>query len=141
MEPVAADHADSLKITPDVREEKVAVEVRGVRDGVPVTATAYDGKRRVATVGGRTGAALDLPVPDPHLWSAGDPHLYRLEVRVGSDRVGSYFGMRSIAVEKVNGTPRTVLNGEPVFLMATLDQDSGPTDCTPHPPTRPSRTT
>ncbi|MFJ2497351.1 PA14 domain-containing protein [Streptomyces sp. NPDC087539] len=126
MEPVAADHADSLKITPDVREEKVAVEVRGVRDGVPVTATAYDGKRRVATVGGRTGAALDLPVPDPHLWSAGDPHLYRLEVRVGSDRVGSYFGMRSIAVEKVNGTPRTVLNGEPVFLMATLDQGFWP---------------
>lgn len=65
-------------------------------------------------------------MPDPHLWSAADPHLYRLEVRVGSDRVGSYFGMRSIAVEKVNGTPRTVLNGEPVFLMATLDQGFWP---------------
>ncbi|RPK65729.1 beta-D-galactosidase [Streptomyces sp. ADI95-17] len=34
--------------------------------------------------------------------------------------------MRSIAVEKVNGTPRTVLNGEPVFLMATLDQGFWP---------------
>ncbi|WP_326815512.1 PA14 domain-containing protein [Streptomyces sp. NBC_01763] len=126
MEPVAADHADSLKLTPDVQGEKVAVEVRGVRDGVPVTATVYDGKRKVGTATGRTGSALDVRVPDPHLWSANDPHLYRLKVSVGSDRVGSYFGMRSIAVEKVNGTPRTVLNGKPVFMMATLDQGFWP---------------
>ncbi|MGW9132535.1 PA14 domain-containing protein [Streptomyces sp. NPDC055681] len=126
MEPVAADHADSLKLTPDVQGEKVAVEVRGVRDGVPVTATVYDGKRKVGTATGRTGSTLDVRVPDPHLWSANDPHLYRLKVSVGSDRVGSYFGMRSIAVEKVNGTPRTVLNGKPVFMMATLDQGFWP---------------
>ncbi|MFF0286936.1 PA14 domain-containing protein [Streptomyces sp. NPDC005262] len=126
MEPVAADHVDSLKLTPDVKGEKVAVEVHGVRDGVPVTATAYDGKREVGTVTGRTGSTLDLRVPNPHLWSANDPHLYQLKVFVGSDRVGSYFGMRSIAVEKVNGTPRTVLNGKPVFLMATLDQGFWP---------------
>ncbi|MFD4942606.1 PA14 domain-containing protein, partial [Streptomyces sp. NPDC058409] len=126
MEPVAADHVDSLKLTPDVKGEKVAVEVQGVRDGVPVTATAYDGKRKVGTVTGRTGSALDLRVPHPRLWSANDPHLYRLKVSVGSDRVGSYFGMRSIAVEKVNGTPRTVLNGKPVFMMATLDQGFWP---------------
>lgn len=126
MEPVAADHADSLKLTPDVASESVAVEVRGVRDGVPVTATAYDGRRKVGTVTGRTGSALKVPVPDPHLWSADDPHLYQLKVTVGSDRVGSYFGMRSVAVEKVNGTPRTMLNGKPVFMMATLDQGFWP---------------
>lgn len=126
MEPVATDHADSLKLTPDVQGEKVAVEVHGVRDGVPVTATVYDGKRKVGTATGRTGSALDVRVPDPHLWSANDPHLYQLKATVGSDRVGSYFGMRSIAVEKVNGTPRTVLNGKPVFLMATLDQGFWP---------------
>ena len=34
--------------------------------------------------------------------------------------------MRSIAVEKVDGTPRTVLNGKPVFMMATLDQGFWP---------------
>ncbi|MFC6063834.1 glycoside hydrolase family 2 [Streptomyces ochraceiscleroticus] len=126
MEPVAADHADSLKITPKVADGTVAVEPRGVRDGVPVTATAYDGKRRVATVSGRTGEPLTLKIKDPHLWSPDDPFLYGLKVSVGSDRVGSYFGMRSIAVEKIGGTPRTVLNGKPVFLMATLDQGFWP---------------
>ncbi|WP_328432479.1 PA14 domain-containing protein [Streptomyces sp. NBC_00453] len=126
MEPVATDHVDSLKLTPDVAGSRLTVEARGVRDGVPITATAYDGKRKVATVRGRTGAPLTLTIHDPHLWSPDDPFLYDLKVTVGADRVGSYFGMRSIAVEKVNGVPRTVLNGKPVFMMATLDQGFWP---------------
>lgn len=55
MEPVAADHADSLKITPDAAAGTATVEARGVRDGVPFTATAYAGKEKVATATGRTG--------------------------------------------------------------------------------------
>ncbi|MGW1723345.1 PA14 domain-containing protein [Streptomyces sp. NPDC002306] len=126
MEPVAADHVDTLKLTPDVDAGTVTIEPRGVRDGLPVTATAYAGKRRVGTVTGRSGGALTLRIPNAHLWSPDDPFLYDLKVSVGGDRVGSYFGMRSIAVEKVNGVPRTVLNGEPVFMMATLDQGFWP---------------
>ncbi|MCX4579919.1 PA14 domain-containing protein [Streptomyces sp. NBC_01571] len=126
MEPVATDHVDSLKLTPDVKSSRLTVEPQGVRDGVPVTATAYAGHRRVATLAGRTGQPLTLKISDPHLWSPDDPFLYDLKVTVGADRVGSYFGMRSIAVEQVNGTPRTVLNGKPVFMMATLDQGFWP---------------
>lgn len=126
MEPVAPDHVDSLELTPDVSHNRLTVEAQGVRAGVPITATAYDGKRKVATARGRTGGPLTLTIGDPHLWSPDDPYLYGLKVTVGADRVGSYFGMRSIAVENVNGTPRTVLNGEPVFMMATLDQGFWP---------------
>lgn len=126
MEPVAPDHVDSLKLTPDVSHNRLTVEAQGVRAGVPITAAAYDGKRKVATARGRTGEPLTLTIEDPHLWSPDDPFLYGLKVTVGADRVGSYFGMRSIAVENVNGTPRTVLNGEPVFMMATLDQGFWP---------------
>ncbi|MFJ6836168.1 PA14 domain-containing protein [Streptomyces sp. NPDC091209] len=126
MEPVAAAHADSLKLTPDVKNSRLTVEPRGIRNGVPVTATAYAGHRKIATVRGRTGRPLVLKITDPHLWSPDDPFLYDLKVTVGADRVGSYFGMRSIAVEQVNGTPRTVLNGKPVFMMATLDQGFWP---------------
>ncbi|MFB7992744.1 PA14 domain-containing protein [Streptomyces sp. NPDC056002] len=126
MEPVAADHAADLKITPDVKAGTATVEAKGVRDGVPVTATAYDGKRRVATASGVTGGPLTLKIDKAHLWSPDDPFLYDLKVNVGKDSVGSYFGMRSISVEKVNGTPRTLLNGKPVFMMATLDQGFWP---------------
>ncbi|MEU0744236.1 PA14 domain-containing protein [Streptomyces sp. NPDC006134] len=126
LEPVARDHVDSLKLTPDVAAGTLTVEPRGVRDGVPVTATAYAGTREVARATGRTGRPLTLTIDDPRLWSPDDPFLYDLKVTVGADRVGSYFGMRSVAVEKVNGVPRTLLNGEPVFLMATLDQGFWP---------------
>jgi hypothetical protein len=126
MEPVARDHVDSLKLTPEVSANRLTVEAQGVRDGVPITATAYDGKRKVATARGRTGGPLTLTIENPRLWSPDDPFLYGLKVTVGADRVGSYFGMRSIAVENVDGTPRTVLNGKPVFMMATLDQGFWP---------------
>ncbi|MFE0510185.1 PA14 domain-containing protein [Streptomyces sp. NPDC058964] len=126
MEPVTPDHVDTLKLTPDVAAGTLTIEPRGVRDGLPVTATAYDGKRRVRTVTGRSGKALTLRIPKAHLWSPDDPFLYGLEVGVGGDRVGSYFGMRSVEVEKVNGVPRTMLNGSPVFMMATLDQGFWP---------------
>jgi hypothetical protein len=126
MEPVAPDHVDSLKLTPDVDGGRLTVEPKGVRDGLPVTATAYEGGRKVATVTGRTGQPLTLRIAHPRLWSPDDPFLYDLRVSVGRDRVGSYFGMRSISVEKVEGTPRTVLNGKPVFMMATLDQGFWP---------------
>ncbi|GGQ92544.1 PA14 domain-containing protein [Streptomyces flaveolus] len=126
MEPVARDHVDSLKLTPDVGAGTLTVEPEGVRDGVRISATAYAGHRKVATVSGRTGEPLTLRIRDPRLWSPDDPFLYDLKVTVGTDRVRSYFGMRSVAVEKVNGVPRTLLNGEPVFMMATLDQGFWP---------------
>ncbi|MEU9877924.1 PA14 domain-containing protein [Streptomyces phaeochromogenes] len=126
MEPVATDHVDSLKLTPDAGAGTLTVEPQGVRPGLAVTATAYDGQRKVATVSGRTGSPLTLKIKNPRLWSPDDPFLYDLKVSVGSDRVNSYFGLRSITVENVNGTPRTVLNGKPVFMMATLDQGFWP---------------
>ncbi|MEU0335394.1 PA14 domain-containing protein [Streptomyces sp. NPDC006193] len=126
MEPVAADHVDTLRLVPDVAKGTVTVEPQGVRAGLPVRATAYAGHRVVATAAGRSGAPLTLKIRNPRLWSPDDPFLYDLKVSVGGDRVGSYFGMRSIAVQKVNGVPRTVLNGEPVFMMATLDQGFWP---------------
>nr|BFD81377.1 glycoside hydrolase family 2 [Streptomyces sp. Xyl84] len=126
MEPVAPDHVDSLELTPDVPHGRLTVRAEGVRDGVPVTATAYAGRHKVATAHGRTGSPLTLTIHDPRLWSPDDPFLYDLKVRVGADEVGSYFGMRSIAVEQVDGVPRTVLNGKPVFMMATLDQGFWP---------------
>jgi PA14 domain/Glycosyl hydrolases family 2, sugar binding domain/Glycosyl hydrolases family 2, TIM barrel domain/Glycosyl hydrolases family 2 len=126
MEPVAADHTDSLKLTPDVDKGTLTVEPQGVRAGVKVTATAYAGKKRVATVTGRTGTALTLKIKKARLWSPDDPYLYTLKVKAGTDRVGSYFGMRSVSVRKIDGTPRTVLNGKPVFMMATLDQGFWP---------------
>jgi hypothetical protein len=42
------------------------------------------------------------------------------------DRVGSYFGERTVSVGKVNGISKILLNGRPTFVDATLDQGFWP---------------
>ncbi|MGY1434708.1 PA14 domain-containing protein [Streptomyces reniochalinae] len=130
MEPVAADHTTDVHTTPDLSGEQVSVTARGVRDGVPVTAVVRDGRKEVGRATGSGTEPFEVPVPEPHLWSPDDPHLYTLTVRVGEgrsvDTVDSYFGMREISVETVDGERRMVLNGKPVFSMATLDQGFWP---------------
>ncbi|MGW3018911.1 LamG-like jellyroll fold domain-containing protein [Streptomyces longwoodensis] len=134
MEPVPEASVDSLVLTPDLTDNSLAVTVRPTAttpSSAKVTVTAYAGKRRVASVTGRAGAALRLPVAKPHLWSPDDPYLYDLKVtldggRAGKDRVGSYFGMRSIKVAPVGGVNKILLNGKPTFVMSTLDQGFWP---------------
>ena len=133
MEPVDAAAVDNLVTTPDVADSSLTVRVEsaGAAAGASVVATAYDRQgRRAGSVTGAPGTDLRLPVRDPHLWSPDDPYLYDLDVKLTSggttDAVKSYFGMRTIEVRTVGGFPKLVLNGEPVFSQATLDQGFWP---------------
>jgi hypothetical protein len=94
----------------------------------------------VASAEGSSTATLTVSVPNARLWSPQDPYLYGLTVRLMSgeepvDAVGSYFGMRSISVGSVGGVARVELNGQPTFMLGTLDQgywpDGGYTAPTP----------
>ncbi|MEU6343141.1 LamG-like jellyroll fold domain-containing protein [Streptomyces sp. NPDC046977] len=134
MEPVPEAAVGSLVLTPNLADSSLAVTVRpgaGTSPGAQVTATAYtrDG-RKAGSVTGTAGTALRLPIAHARLWSPDDPYLYDLDVTLtdgrSKDRVGSYFGMRSIEVAPAGGTNRIKLNGKPVFVLATLDQGFWP---------------
>ena len=58
----------------------------------------------------------------PELWSPEDPHLYRFTLTAGEDRVESYFALRTLSTETVDGLPRLCLNGKPYFFHGLLDQ-------------------
>ncbi|CAG7646639.1 PA14 domain-containing protein [Actinacidiphila bryophytorum] len=133
LEPVPEASIDSLVLTPDLADESLAVTVRpaaGTPASARVTATAYAGRTPVGTVTGTAGTKLRLKVPHPELWSPDHPYLYDLKVTLSSgrshDEVGSYFGMRSIAVADVGGVNKIELNGRPTFVLATLDQGFWP---------------
>jgi hypothetical protein len=74
-----------------------------------------------------------LAVEEPRAWSPDSPNLYRLELmleRGGTviDRHGESFGFRTVEIRD----GRLMLNGEPLYLRAALDQDYYPdTICTP----------
>lgn len=126
LEPVPATYVNGLVITPDVDAGmvRVRIEARGVAGAPSARIAVLDGQERVAERSGVAGAEIALPIPHVKLWSAGDPFLYGLQVRLeGGDAVTSYFGMRRIAVAADSaGINRLMLNGQPLFELGTLDQ-------------------
>src|SRR5690606_7596570 len=109
----------------------VTVESVGASSSAEVTAVAKDAAgKTVGTVSGTAGENLTLDIESPRLWSPDDPYLYDLSVTLtdgdSSDVAESYFGMRSIALAEVGGYQKLVLNGEPIFSLAMLDQGFWP---------------
>ncbi len=110
----AAGAVRGLRVTPDLtgvdleidsEAEEFAVAVP--QAGILLTTT----ERRVR---------IDLP--RPRLWTPGDPFLYDLTVSTGTDRVESYFALRTVSTAEIGGHTHLLLNGEPVFLHGVLDQ-------------------
>ncbi len=137
MEPAATAHIDRLDLTPDLATNTLRLTVQApTAAGTTVQATAYDGRTIVGTVTGTVGSEIAIPVRKPKLWSPDHPFLYGLDVSLVDtskrhhatrlDEVGSYFGMRSIGIGKVNGTTRILLNGKFTFELGTLDQGFWP---------------
>ncbi|HOD81796.1 MAG: Beta-glucuronidase [Planctomycetes bacterium ADurb.Bin126] len=133
LEPVAAGGIEGLKIVPDVDAGCVRVTVKALGQGdATAELQALDGEKSVATASGAAGSEIKLPIADARLWSPDSPFLYDLKVTLKQagkaiDSVGSYFGMRKIALGKDDkGVNRILLNGKFVFQVGPLDQGFWP---------------
>lgn len=138
LEAAGASYLEKVRIRPG-RDGLVRFEARVVRpkSGLQLRATISFQDRVVATASApadKDRIALAAVVPDPRLWSPDNPNLYDVTFEVGegsqADRVKSYFGFRSAAIE--NG--RFTLNGRPLYLKMILDQGYWP-ESTVTPPT------
>ncbi|MGW1885856.1 LamG-like jellyroll fold domain-containing protein [Streptomyces sp. NPDC001970] len=133
MEPVADASIDNVVTTPDIDTSSLAVTVESddASSKARVEAVARDARGKVVgRVSGPANSKLRLPVAEQYLWSPDDPYLYDLDVKLtdgrSTDTIDSYFGMRKIGIEKVGGFQKLVLNGKPIFSLATLDQGFWP---------------
>lgn len=132
LEPTAAAHITRLDMVPDLANKTLKVTVRGAgTSGHTARVTVSSGGATVGSATGAVGSTFTVPVPNPHLWTPEDPFLYdvRADLLSGAatvDSVGSYTGMRSVGVAKVDGVLRPVLNGKFVFQTGTLDQGYWP---------------
>jgi hypothetical protein len=134
LEAVPLSAIVDLEVVSDISSGAVHVTVEGdgVRGDDRVGIVVVDDGQVIASAGGTVGTPVDVPVPEPHLWSPSDPFLYDLQVtlyRDGEplDEVESYFGMRTISVGKDSeGVTRLLLNGSFVFQSGPLDQGYWP---------------
>ncbi|HEV2621758.1 MAG TPA: hypothetical protein VGU65_06690 [Frateuria sp.] len=132
LEPVPATSVAQLTFTPERSLDAFTVTsaLHGNADGAMLKVTAYADGKPVGEVSGPAGRPMHLAIADPHRWTPQDPFLYSFKVVLTRgdehDEVTSYAGLRTISVEKVGGRNRIVLNGKPIFLLATLDQGYWP---------------
>ncbi len=123
LEEVCQGYIESLKLTPDIDNDQVTVEINynGKADDEMAAVIMDKGEVKVAAklVGGKG----ILKMSDYELWSPENPYLYDIKIAAGNDRVESYFGMRKFSVGKDSqGTPRYMLNNKPYFFNGLLDQ-------------------
>lgn len=114
------DYIKSFKIYPDINQKNVTVEFALCgRENLECKAI-YDGnivgKASLNNVSDST--IIQIPLDEIHLWELGNGNIYDLEITFGSDKVKSYFGMRSIQLDDL----RFLLNGKSVFQRLVLDQ-------------------
>jgi len=139
LEVVPKTYIESLKITPNVDEGKVKVEVKvekGSKDYLIETSTLVNNQQiassRQTAQHNASFFAMTMAIPNGHLWSPDDPILYDLKVRLlykGKviDEVTSYFGMRKIETKKdIAGHDRIYVNNKYTFNLGVLDQGFWP---------------
>jgi len=132
LEPVPATSLAQLSFTParSLDAFDVTARLHGPDRGATLRVTAYADGKPVGEASGPADRPLRLAIAHPHLWSPRDPFLYTFKAVLDqgghSDRVTSYAGLRTIAIGKVDGRNRILLNGKPTFLLATLDQGYWP---------------
>lgn len=111
LEPVPERYIHSLSIRTEGNHAEI--QVKGADEGE----LFLEGKSTLF----RNGTA-GVIVDNPRYWSPEDPYLYNFEIRSGDDIVRSYFALRTLSTESVNGIPRLCLNGKPYYFHGLLDQ-------------------
>lgn len=128
MEPVSFYGIEQIHIVPDVDDSLFFVTGTFFRSapGMKVSVSLLDKGKIIRTVQSDVmqDVTLTLNIPEPHLWSPGDPFLYDLLLQVTDphgqvvDEVKSYAGLRKISWED----NRIYLNNKPLYLRFVLDQ-------------------
>lgn len=129
LEQVNAPYITDVHFTPSLN--CVEVSVRASESG-SVCMEVLEEDVLIGTYTFAAGSSQTVGFEAPRLWTPEQPFLYRVRLSLlhagrETDRVESYFGLRTFAVQPDEaGTPRFLLNGKPYFQKGLLDQGYWP---------------
>ncbi|PHH66029.1 hypothetical protein CDD81_554 [Ophiocordyceps australis] len=127
MEAVAPNYITKLDVSAGMDGTVTFKAHSSQGSATPLTFSVLDASGSVvAKKCGTSDTELTAVVKDPLLWTPDSPHLYNISVTMGSDKVASYTGFRTISSGRVEDVQRPLLNGRFVFMFGTLDQGYWP---------------
>lgn len=116
IESVCKNYISNLKITPSLNSVKI--ETAGGEDKKIIT--VFTPQEKITKE--YTGNSIEIEIENPILWSPENPYLYDFTLQSGDDTLKSYFALRTISIDKVNGKNYICLNGKPYYFHGLLDQ-------------------
>ncbi|MBQ5884380.1 MAG: glycoside hydrolase family 2, partial [Clostridia bacterium] len=123
LEEVSYDYITNIKLTPDIDNDELKVEVSYSSDLIPEIGVMIMDKDNIKAAAKLTDGKGTIKLSDYELWSPENPYLYDIKFAAGDDRVDSYFARRKFSTGKdADGTPRFMLNNKPYFFNGLLDQ-------------------
>ena len=126
IESVPNIYIKNVKITTTMTKVKIDVDTNAKEFTVKLpleefTITRYFSEKHVEI----DMTDIDLPNGEkfvPTLWTPENPKLYEIGIIAAFDRVDSYYALREVNIQNVDGIDRVCLNNEPVFFKGVLDQ-------------------
>ena len=115
LESVSKSYIKGLKI--DTQKDSAKISVFGADSG-SIAVKTPDGELRFPFENG----VAEIKLENPRSWSPEDPYLYHFTVETKTDKVESYFALRSLEIKEFDGIKRLCLNGKPYFFHGLLDQ-------------------
>ena len=113
------DYVENFRIYPDINGfVTVMAELCG--KGKLTCKALYNGKEvgQAAVKNAAGTCILQIKLDENHLWEPGKGRLYDLEITFGKDKIKSYFGLRSLRLDKM----KFLINEKSVFQRLVLDQ-------------------
>lgn len=117
MESVSEGYIKNFEITPSLDRISVNIESDSTDFDVEISF-----KGEPVFKGTFDDSYFKITIDNPKLWTPDEPNLYDICIKTKTDEIRSYFGLRTVSIEKVDGVSRILLNGKPFFFNGVLDQ-------------------
>lgn len=119
LENVPKTYIERLIMKPDLEKLHLEILCNETAECYKVEINLPDGKVLAVDL---DSDKADIMIPNPVHWTQDNPYLYNMRITVNSDVVESYFALRTIDIQEIDGIKRVCLNKKPIFLHGVLDQ-------------------
>ncbi|MBE6536486.1 MAG: glycoside hydrolase family 2 [Ruminococcaceae bacterium] len=114
-----------IESIPDMHIESIKIEQTSKNVKISVNSEAEIKRLTLLSDGSVYEFSGDSIVIEPEskiLWTPENPYLYEFSIETETDKIESYFALRSLDIKEAKGKRRLCLNGEPYFFSGLLDQ-------------------